>query len=177
MPYSSKEGKHTIVLWVAEEANNIKTVLDIGAGSGTYIHWLAEKRKLLKHSRWIGIEVWKPYIKEFKLEERYSKIFQIDSRNINWEDIGFVDLTIIGDMLEHISKDDAVNLVNDVLKFSKFCIISIPIIHFPQDEVNNNPYEKHVKDDWSHNEVIETFGTYVKKFEIGHEIGVYWLSK
>lgn len=176
MPYSSKEGKYTIVSWVEEKKHTINTVLDVGVGSGTYKHWLAEKRKILRHATWLGVEVWDPYIKEFNLEERYSKIFKTDIRQLDWSNIGAVDLTIVGDVLEHISKEDAIALVNNILKFSNFCIISIPVVHYPQDEVYNNPYEKHIKDDWSHVEMTNTFSSFIKKFEIGNEIGVYWLS-
>jgi hypothetical protein len=50
----------------------------------------------------------------------------------------------------------------------------------PQDEVNGNPFEVHVKDDWTHEEVMQTWNTYVKNFYRKgkkSKIGVYWLSK
>jgi hypothetical protein len=50
----------------------------------------------------------------------------------------------------------------------------------PQDELEGNPFEVHVKDDWSHNEVIATWGAYIKETyrKSGKsKIGVYWLTK
>ena len=176
MPFSSKEGKSTIRAWIKPIATQINTVLDIGVGCGTYRHVLSEKRSLLSHATWIGVEVWEDYIKQFDLENRYHTIIQKDVRQLDWDAVDIVDLTIVGDILEHMTKEEAEELISIILKKSKSCIISIPIVHFPQGEEFGNPYEIHVKDDWSHDEMESTFGMYIKKFAIDGEIGVYWLE-
>jgi cyclopropane fatty-acyl-phospholipid synthase-like methyltransferase len=176
MPYSSKEGKFAILDWIAPVAHSINTVLDIGVGSGTYKHLLAEKRNLLAHSIWIGVEVWKNYIDEFKLTDRYNTILNCDVRNLDWASLNTINLTIVGDILEHMTKEEAIVLIDHIMNNSKICIISIPIVHYPQGEEFGNPYEAHIKDDWSHNEMMNTFDRYIKKFEIDGDIGVYWLE-
>jgi hypothetical protein len=50
-------------------------------------------------------------------------------------------------------------------------------VHYPQEEEFGNPYERHIKDDWSNEEIISTFGKYIIKHEINSIIGVYWLLK
>jgi hypothetical protein len=67
-----------------------------------------------------------------------------------------------------MSKEDAVALWERVSKEAKYAIVSMPIIQFPQGHIHGNPYEKHVKDDWSHEEILETFGGIVahQTFEV-----------
>lgn len=174
MPKSSKEGKVEILEW-CKSLDNVNTIVDIGAGSGTYHKLLAKKNAVFPNANWIAIEAWTDYISKFSLNEKYKTVINQDARTIDFTRIDNIDLTIMGDMLEHMTKEDAITLVNNVSKSSRFAIISIPIIHYPQDAYEGNPYEIHVKDDWSHTEVIETFPNIIKTFQ-GSEIGCYLLE-
>jgi predicted TPR repeat methyltransferase len=175
MGISSSQGKLETHEWVNSHKDSILTILDIGAGSGTYYNLLSP----IKQFQWHGVEAWQSYIEEFKLDLKYDKIYNVDIRNFVWENK--FDLTIAGDILEHLSKEDAMILVEKILDNTNTLIISIPIVHMPQDEINNNPFEKHVKDDWSHEEIIETWGHHIKEFWIPKgkkiKVGVYWLSR
>ena len=122
------------------------------------------------------MEVWEPYIKEFDLESKYDKIINQDVRKIDYDSIGPFDVAIAGDVLEHMTKEDAMQVVNNVLNVSTYLFISIPIIHYPQEEIHGNPYEAHVKDDWSDTEMCKTFPQIVKS-HVGRRVGVYMLSK
>jgi hypothetical protein len=64
MGTSWKIGKPETRTWVQEELENITSILDIGAGSGTY-HTLLSP---LKNFNWSAIEAWKPYIEEFEFK-------------------------------------------------------------------------------------------------------------
>lgn len=174
MPRSSKEGKDEIVSW-CKELPDINTIVDIGAGSGTYYKMLVRKNKMFLASMWIAIEAWQNYITQYELDKKYNKVINQDARTVQFSTIGDIDLTIMGDMLEHMTKDEAISLVNEISKNSRYAIISIPIVHYPQDEFEGNPFEVHIKDDWSHSEVMETFPNIVKTFE-GTEIGCYLLK-
>lgn len=174
MGKSSKEGKQTIIDWIKELSP--QTILDIGAGSGTYKK-LCTKNRMCADARWIAIEAWKPYIDDFRLESMYDQVINQDARHVDIAALGNIDITFMGDVLEHVTKEDAVNIVDAVMSVSKFAVISIPVVHWPQAERHGNPYEVHVKDDWSHVEVLDTFSRYIKKFDQGNEIGVYWLEK
>jgi hypothetical protein len=132
---------------------------------------------MLTHSTWIGVEVWQDYITRFDLTNRYNTLINQDVREIDWTSLGNIDLTIVGDILEHMTKEDAETLIRNIMNQSKICIISIPVVHYPQGEEFGNPYEVHVKDDWSNSEVLDTFKQYIKKSEVDGEIGVYWLEK
>lgn len=173
MPTSAKEGKDVIVNW-CKKLSNINTVLDIGVGKGTYSKVL-KKNGLFTNSKWIGVEAWTPYIEEFNLTKKYNQVINEDARLVNYNSLGPVDITIMGDVLEHMTKEESIVLVNTISKISKYGIISIPIIHYPQDEIRNNPFERHIKDDWSHKEVLETFNN-IKLSWAGGVVGCYLLD-
>jgi SAM-dependent methyltransferase len=151
MPASNPETKP----WIAEQIAKIKpnTVLDVGAGKGLYLNLLYDV--LGKGNVHVtAVEVWEDYIKFFMLKLRYGTLIQADVRHMDHFEY---DLVILGDVLEHMSKEDAVALWDKVSKQAKYAVIAIPIIHHPQEAINDNPYEVHVKEDWSTKEVLETF--------------------
>jgi hypothetical protein len=138
------------------------------------------KNQVAVDAEWIAIEAWQPYIDKFDLTNKYSQVVNQDARKLDWNQLGQFDVAIAGDVLEHMTKDEAVTLVEQVLAHCKTLIISIPIIHMPQDEIEGNPFEVHVKDNWSHDEVMSTWPKYIKNHyrKSGKsKIGVYWLTK
>jgi 2-polyprenyl-3-methyl-5-hydroxy-6-metoxy-1,4-benzoquinol methylase len=140
--------------WTQEKIIELKptTVLDVGAGQGVYLD-------LIRQGLGAGVvvnavEVWQPYIDQFDLENRYDKLFAMDVRDLT----NFAyDLIILGDVLEHMSEDSAVELWNRISQQARHAIISIPIIHYHQDAINGNPYEVHVEEDWNTERVLKTF--------------------
>ena len=168
MPGSSYEGKDLSAHWIVD--NNIKTILDVGVGAGTYSVILKEKN--IKMDKIDGIEAWAPYVEEFDLANKYDNLFQVDARE--WEDWNY-DLVIFGDVLEHMSKEDALVLWDKVSKQAKHALISIPIIHYPQGHEHGNPYEEHVKDDWSTIEVIQSFKG-IKQYFPYNVVGIFWAT-
>jgi predicted TPR repeat methyltransferase len=179
MSYSLKSGKEQTLAWFVKNQDQIQTVVDIGPGSGTYISLVKEQARCCVDARWIGIEIWAPYIQQFRLQERYDEIVNADVRTVDWAQLN-PDVVIAGDVLEHMTKQDAVALVDRILSVAKTLIVSIPIRHMPQDEhAYENPHEAHIKDDWSHEEVMETWGHYVKESyrkSVKSKLGVYWMS-
>lgn len=174
MPHSSKVGKQETVEWI-KELSGISKIIDVGAGSGTYYKLLVESNNLLRNSAWTAIEAWKPNIDLYRLNSMYNTVINEDVRKLDWNMFNPVDLVIMGDVLEHMTKDESIKIVDGVMSVSRYGIISIPIKHWPQDAVGGNPFEIHVKDDWSHDEVMDTFGKYITKFR-AKKIGVYFLE-
>ena len=167
MGSSSHEGKQWIFDFLRAFNGSIKSVLDLGAGSGTYRDIMSPA---LPGATWTAVEIFKPYIDHFKLHTKYSKVYQSDIRQFipaqNY------DVVIAGDVLEHMTKAEAVTVVTNHLPMCKYLIISIPIVKYPQGEFDNNPYQAHVKDDWSHQEFMSSFPN-IERFWTGEEIGVY----
>lgn len=180
MGYSLTAGKAETLAWFKENEYSIKRILDIGAGSGTYIKLVKETANVCSAADWVGVEAWDAYVTQFNLHQRYNRVLNQDVRNIDWTALGKFDVAIAGDVLEHMTKAEATVLVEHILDHCQWLIISIPIVHMPQDAVEGNPYEVHVKDDWTHDEVISTWAGYIKQcYRKGKKskIGVYWLSR
>jgi hypothetical protein len=180
MSFSLKSGKAETLAWFQSNESKITTVVDIGPGSGTYIKLIKEEAGCCTNATWIGVEIWKPYIEEFQLENRYTRVLNQDVRTVDWAELT-PSVVNAGDVLEHMTKTDAVALVDRILSVADTLIVSIPIRHMPQDEhAYDNPHEAHIKDDWSHDEVMDTWGHYVfdsyRKSQKS-KLGVYWLRK
>ena len=170
MGYSDPENKP----WTAEKivSLNPKTVLDIGAGQGVYLDLI--RRDLGDSVVVDAIEAWQPYVDQFNLHNRYNDVYVGDVREYSFNKN--YDLVICGDVLEHMSEKDALDIWGKISTIAKHAIISIPIIHYHQDAINGNPYEIHEEEDWNSERVLNSFkgivehkefavtGTFIAKF-------------
>jgi hypothetical protein len=176
MPFSDPAGKmwSLVVLLNLERARPIVRVLDVGPGRGVY----SQFRKSWQHSpqHWTAVEVWGPYVKEYDLVSKYDEVIVADIRYLDWSLVAPQDLVICGDVLEHMTKAEALSVVTRALEHARVVLISIPIIHMPQDEVYGNQYEAHVKDDWTHQECLASFPDIVLALE-QPPVGVYLLTR
>jgi predicted RNA methylase len=137
-----------------------KTFLDVGAGAGKYLNLI--RSTLGDEPTVTALEVWEPYIEKFDLKKRYNHVIQEDVRNItNFN----YDMVIFGDVLEHLTEQEAVNVWNTVSQQSLYGVISLPIIRYPQGAINDNPYEIHKKEDWNAYRVIKAFNGIVDYME------------
>lgn len=164
MPISDQSNQS----WVIDTLHKLelKSVLDVGAGAGTYAHIFAQH---FPHVDRFAVEAWAPYITEFALSDIYTEVFNHDIRDHQYFNY---DIVIFGDVLEHMTKEEALAVWDKVSKQASYALISIPIVHYPQDAVNGNPFEKHVKDDWTHEEVLATFPQ-IEQFKTSEIVGSY----
>ncbi len=176
MPTSDKQGKFIVKALVQEADPTV--IWDIGPGEGTYYHLLEDSggdyfTGNLYH--WVGVEVWEPYITEYHLDLCYDVMINQDIRDYSFAGKvspgGNQSLIIFGDVLEHMPEDDARKVILEAKKYFRYILVSIPIVHAPQGEVNGNPYEAHVKH-WTFDEMHEAMGKCMA-FK-GHTIGLYW---
>jgi predicted TPR repeat methyltransferase len=175
MPRSSNEGKAQIKEWVSTIYPEYFHILDVATGQGTYYNMFNDLDNL-KNCKWTGIEIWPRWIKKFALKEKYNTLFQEDIRTFDYNaQTPNIDIAFAGDVLEHMTKVEAIALVSKLLEVTDNLIVSIPIVYMPQGADGGNPYEIHVKPDWSHEEMLESFPQ-IKKSWAGKKIGVYWLS-
>lgn len=166
MPMSSHEGK----AWTRDRIAALArtgplTVVDVGPGVGTYaklLHGLPV--------RMIGIEAWEPYLHTYRLSEFYDELVVADAREV---ELPACDVVIFGDVLEHMSREDGVALwERGAAAAGRAEYLSIPIVHYPQHEIEGNPFEVHVEEDWDHDEVLTHFAG-IGEFTVGDEVGVY----
>ncbi|MTD14610.1 methyltransferase domain-containing protein [Nakamurella sp. YIM 132087] len=171
MPMSSAEGKD----WIKERVHGLAAdgpveVLDIGPGVGTYAKLLAGPQV----SRLTGVEVWEPYIHTYRLHRYYDDIIVGDAREV---DFPSADVVILGDVAEHMSEADALALWEKSVGAARRAVyLSIPIVHYPQGEIEGNHHEVHVVEDWSHDKVLASFPGIGDSWT-GTEVGVYELRK
>lgn len=157
MPYSDPTNKPWAIQIIDELTPNY--ILDVGAGAGVYGRLIREQ--IAGFAPNVGslktlnaIEIWEPYISRFKLEDIYDEVFRADVRE--WNDFHY-DVVIFGDIFEHMSRDDALKVWTKVREQARAALISIPIIHYPQSEAEGNPYEVHVEDHWTTEQILDIF--------------------
>lgn len=150
MPYSEQDNKQWIMNQIQTHVQP-KSVLDVGVGAGIYGGLL---RVYAPDAVVDGVEIWEPYVEMFGLRNKYKNLYVQDVRKM--DKFGY-DLVIMGDVLEHMSEEDAVALWEKVSKQAKWAILSVPIIHHPQGIEFGNPYEVHVEEDWNVERVLSSF--------------------
>ena len=133
MPVSSPLGKDIIKGWFGTQKDILK-IVDVGCGEGTYKKLLGDKYY------WIGVEIWKDYIKKYNLKSLYNEIIEGDIREIPLPD---ADCIIFGDVIEHLPRIDALKLLGQSVEKYKHLVLSIPIGKYEQGAIEGNPNEEH----------------------------------
>lgn len=169
MPYSSSEGKREFMVPAVLSllpGGRVTSVLDIGAGAGTYSDLL---RPLLPRATFTGVEIFEPYVGRFNLRRKYDNLILGDALTLDFEQH---DLVILGDVLEHVEYDQALELWDKVRRLAKRAVLlSLPIVVYEQGCVGGNEHEAHLYH-WKHNELLETLPGIYQSFA-GTEIGCY----
>lgn len=176
IPGSSPEGKAWIQdqIVLLRQSYDIKSVIDIGCGYATYYFHF---KQYLPNTEWTAVEIWEPYVKQYDLDKHYDHVIIDDASMIDYEKLGRYSIAFVGDVLEHMDKESALRLFNSLINACDFMFISIPIVYYPCDQYEHNPHLRHVKPDWSDDEVEQEFGKYIRKKSLGTVVGTYLLSK
>ena len=164
MPISSTEGK----AWTLDKVRGLApdSLLDVGAGAGTYARLLAADRP----ARLVALEVFTPYVERYGLHELYDEVLIGDARTT---DLPEADVVVLGDVAEHMSVEEAQDLWQRAgVAARRAVFMSIPIVHYPQGELEHNAHEVHVVDDWDHDKVLAAFPGITDSFR-GAVVGVY----
>lgn len=164
MPSSAVNGKSVIKEFI-DSQKDIKVIVDVGCGQGTYAKLLGDKYDYL------GIEIFEDYVEKFKLKDLYMSMFIADiydvARMNQWPK---GDCIIFGDVLEHLPKDKALIVLEKALRAFKHVVISIPVdgrvgkVHY------GNEAELHLSD-WTYEEV-ESLADWERTAE-SKKIGVF----
>ena len=163
MPSSSVHGKKLIKEWFDKQTDIIR-IVDVGCGKGTYPLLFEDRLKYY----WIGIEIWKPYVKEFNLHTLYNYLWVGDVRKIYMPK---GDCVILGDILEHLEKEEALKLLTNCIKRFPHVVISIP--HGPRPQpVFKNKYEQHLSV-WTFEELDELLPDSFKIRELDYNISIF----
>ena len=165
MAYSLPEGKVFIASWMKKHPD-IKSVVDLGAGSGTYYNLL---KSICPQIFFTAVEIWMPNVINFNLEAKYDKVIIGDIRKVELPD---ADCLIAGDVLEHLEKKDTIKLFKKLDKKYKYVIISIPLNMPGEEAFMGNPHERHLSM-WTFDEICGLIGDKYKIKKRYQKLGVF----
>lgn len=119
------------------------TILDVGAGQGKYRVLLADYPNV------DAIEAWEPYVNDNNLAQLYRYVFNFDVydyvESSSWGNLEY-DVVILGDVLEHLTRERAQYVLRCVYDRCDDVIVVVPY-EYPQDEEDGNLYQIHQQDD------------------------------
>jgi hypothetical protein len=151
MPTSYPIYKDSVRNWFLQNVPLDTTILDIGAGCGTYSDLLRGYGYKMD-----AVEIWEPYIKQYGLKSKYGWVYEENVLKMPLDVLGAYDFYILGDVLEHLSVEDAEWL----MKFLKFAgkqyLIAVPY-SMEQSEYEGNVYETHLQPDLTPEIMLERY--------------------
>lgn len=123
-------------------------ILDVGPGSGSYGIKLRDYFKQID-----ACEIYEPYVSQFVLKGIYNRVYVQDIVHFDYNRYDYI---ILGDVLEHLSVDQAQNLISDISDHRNYCMVAIPY-EMEQDDVGGNIYERHLQPDLTHDIFLKRY--------------------
>jgi SAM-dependent methyltransferase len=163
MPYSYPEYKNEVKLHFKNTISSKSKVLDVGPGAGTYSDLLRELVGKLD-----CLEIWEPYIHQFNLSEKYDNVILGDIRSFDFSGYDYI---IMGDVLEHLTTEDATIFLDRVNNLGIKCLVAVPY-NYEQGEYEGNIYETHLQPDLTPENVLVRYPS-LKLLYGNHFYGYY----
>lgn len=134
---SYSKGKNEAVQWIRANFKEGAEFLDVGACNG--------KWSMLIGGDYVmdAVEVWFDNIVKYALPSKYRMVVCSDIKNFKYV---HYDLVIFGDVLEHMTIEDAQAVVNYAREHCDNMLIAVPFL-YEQGAKNGNPYEIHLQPD------------------------------
>lgn len=169
--------KNETVAYLKKNFPKNSKVLDIGAGDGVWAD-------LLKDYFIIdGVEVFEPWVEKYELKKKYNELFVRDIRGFNFK---YYDIIIMGDVLEHLSVNEAREVFHYAYTRSRELVIAVPYLYKQEIADDGNQYQVHLQPDLTyekflkryygmeilHNAIfdgVERYGYFIKEKEIPEE--------
>lgn len=155
MPYSYGFFDKQIKAFV--DRLNPKCIFDVGPGAGKYGKLLkAEGRQIF------ACEVHEPYVEKFGLDAIYDRVFVQDILDFNIYE-HMCGLVILGDIVEHLSVEDAQKLFAKIADAKLPAIVAVPY-QYEQGESHDNPHEIHRQPDLTESLFMQRYPGFRKIF-------------
>lgn len=159
---SLNTGKREVIEWVCENFSKGSTCLDVGACDGKWSYLLGDYLIM------DGIEIFEPNIVKHNLQKKYRHVFCADIRDFQYFRY---DLIIFGDILEHLTVEDAQKVLRYALPRCRELIVAVPYQWVNRSNYGN-PFEFHIQDDLTPELVKERYPE-LKPFLIYDRYGYY----
>ena len=166
MPSSYRYYKEEIKKYLVNKWGKGASILDVGAGCGTYFDLLGDYFKNID-----GVEVYKPNIEKYELERKYRGVYNEDIREFNYT---YYDIVIFGDVLEHLEVEEAQKVLEYAIDRSKEVVVAVPY-QYEQGVVEGNVYEIHKQADLTPEIMQKRYPSL--ELLIGNEEYGYYVSK
>lgn len=124
-----------------------KTVLDLGIGFGKYGPLLREvldgMHGRCRPAQWgkilVGYEAHADY--ENPCWSCYNVVWRLDFAARDF--VMYFDVALMIDSLEHLEPERGAAFLEELVQRNKHVIISVPVVHMPQEAVYGNEFERH----------------------------------
>lgn len=148
MPYSNGAYKSDVKKHFGRSVTKKTKILDVGPGVGTYSDLL----------RTFGyqidcLEIWEPYVHQFGLQNKYDNVFIGDIRSFDYSSYDYI---IMGDVLEHLTTEEAKNVLEKINKNKQKCLVAVPY-NYEQGSYEGNVYETHLQPDLTPQIMLERY--------------------
>ena len=134
---SYRAGKPEAIAWIKENFNEGDTCLDVGCCDGKWSDLLQGYLKI------DGIEAFEPNIITHNLKDKYRTIRHANIIGFQYD---WYDLIIFGDVIEHMTVEEAQKVLEYAKPRCKDMIVAVPF-QFEQGEKYGNPFEAHKQPD------------------------------
>ena len=151
MPTSYPLYKDSVRNWFLQNVSLDTSILDIGAGCGTYSDLLRGYGYKMH-----AVEIWEPYIKQYDLNNKYSCVYEENILKMPFDLLDTYDFFILGDVLEHLSVEDAQWLMNFLKIKGKQYLVAVPYV-MEQGEYEGNIHETHLQPDLTPENMLERY--------------------
>lgn len=139
--------KEDIKNYINERFNKDITILDVGAGRGTYQELLSDYKNI------DAVEVFKPNIDKYELESKYKSVINADIKDLEYSNYNLI---IFGDIIEHLEVNEAKKVLEYAYNHSDEMIVAVPY-QYKQGIVEDNMYEIHKQDDLTNEIFLERY--------------------
>ena len=151
MPTSYPIYKSSVLNWFLQNVSLNASILDIGAGCGTYSDLIRGYGYKMD-----AVEIWQPYIDKYELNKKYGVVYNENILTIGFDILNKYDFFILGDVLEHLSVEDAQWLMLFLKQNNKRYIVAVPYV-MEQGEYEGNVHESHLQPDLTPENMLERY--------------------
>lgn len=157
-------GKGEVTKWIMDTFQTDASILDVGACDGTW------HRRLLDYSNMDAIEIFDgniPYL------TKYRNVFHADIIGFEYD---WYDLIIFGDVIEHMTVENAQKVLNYAWPRCRDMIVAVPF-ELEQGECYGNHWEIHIQDDLTREIFDERYPGFEVLVDPGHGYMYYHKPK